>query len=81
MVEIMKLMVTSFKKSSACNAAAFSARTLLQATAIHASAGDSWTLAGKSGSTSCGVTDPFSWVLVHTGFCLYPPRVCSPSPV
>ena len=31
----------------------------------HASAGDSWTLTGKSGSVSCGVTSPFSWVLVH----------------
>ena len=31
----------------------------------HASAGDSWTLTGKSGSVSCGVTAPFSWVLVH----------------
>ena len=29
----------------------------------------------KSGSVSCWVTDPFSWVLVHTSFCLYPPRV------
>ena len=29
-----------------------------------------------SGSVSCGVTAPFSWVLVHTSFCLCPPRVC-----
>ena len=29
----------------------------------------------KSGSVSCGVTAPFSWVLVHTSFCLYLPRV------
>ena len=34
----------------------------------HASAGDSWTLTGKSGSISCGVTAPFSWVLVCTRF-------------
>ena len=34
----------------------------------HTSAGDSWTLTGKSGSVSCGVTAPFSWVLVHTRF-------------
>ena len=33
----------------------------------HTSTGDSWTLTGKSGSVSCGVTSPFSWVLVHTG--------------
>ena len=45
---------------------------------IHASAGDSWTLIGKSGSVSCGVTAPFSWVLMHTRFCLCPPRVYSP---
>ena len=47
----------------------------------HASAGDSWTLTGKSGSVSFGVTAPFSWVLVHIRFCLCPPRVCFPSPV
>ena len=35
----------------------------------HASAGDSWTLPGKSGSVSCGASAPFSWVLVHTRFC------------
>ena len=40
-----------------------------------------WTLMGKSGSVSCGVTAAFSWVLVHTQFCLFPPRVCFPSPV
>ena len=43
----------------------------------HASAGDSWTLLGKSGSVSCGVTTPFSCVLVHTRFCLCL-RVCFP---
>ena len=42
----------------------------------HASVGNSWTLMGMSGSVSCGVTAPFSWVLVHTSFCLCPPRVC-----
>ena len=44
----------------------------------HASAGDSWTLPGKSGSVSCGVTAPFSWVLVHTRFCLCPPGAYFP---
>ena len=34
----------------------------------HASMGDSWTLMGKSESVSCGVTAPFSSVLVCTGF-------------
>ena len=42
------------------------------------STGDSWTLTGKSGSVSCGVTAPFSWVLVCTRFCLCSPRVCFP---
>ena len=28
----------------------------------------SWTVMGQSGSTSCGVTALFSWVLVHTRF-------------
>ena len=45
----------------------------------HTSARVSWTLTGKSGSVSCGVTAPFSWVLVHTRFCLCPPRVCFPN--
>ena len=40
----------------------------------HASAGDSWTLTGKSGSVFCGITAPFSWVLVHARFCLCHPR-------
>ena len=47
----------------------------------HASARASWALTGKSGSASFGVTAPFSWVLVHTRFCLCPPSVCFPSPV
>ena len=47
----------------------------------HASIGDFCTLTGKSGSVSCGVTAPFSWVLVCTGFCLCPLRVCFPSPM
>ena len=33
----------------------------------HTSPRDYWTLTGKSGSTSCGVTASFFWVLVHTG--------------
>ena len=44
----------------------------------HTSTRDSWTLMGKSESVSCGVPAPFSWVLVHTSFCLCPPRVCFP---
>ena len=44
----------------------------------HASTRDSWTLTSKSGSVACGVTAPFSWVLVCTSFCLCPPRVHIP---
>ena len=47
----------------------------------HSSTGDPQTLTGKSGSVSCGVTVPFSWVLVCTKYCLCPPRVCFWSPV
>ena len=41
----------------------------------HTSTGDPPTLAGRSGSVSCGVTASFPWVLVRTRFCLYPPRL------
>ena len=44
----------------------------------HTSARDSWTHTAKSGSASCGVTAPFSWVLVHMRFYLCPPRVDFP---
>ena len=40
---------------------------------------DSWTFTGKYGSVSCGYTTPFSWVLVHTRFCLFHPIICFPS--
>ena len=42
----------------------------------HTSTGDPWTLLGKSGSVSCGITAPFSWVPVCTSFFLCLPRVC-----
>ena len=44
----------------------------------HASVRDSWTLTCKSESVSHGVRDPFSWVLVHTSFCLYIQESVSP---
>ena len=43
----------------------------------HASTADSWTLMGKSGSVSCVITAPFSWVLMHKVL-FVPPRVCFP---
>ena len=39
------------------------------------SAGDPPTLAGRSGSVSCGVTAPSPWVLMCTLLCVYPSRV------
>ena len=56
-------------------------RPCYRPTLTHASAGDSSTLISTSGSVSCGVTAPFSWVLVHTRFYLCLPRVCFPTPV
>ena len=47
----------------------------------HTSARDSWTLTDKSEPVSCGITAPFSWVLLHIRFYLCPSRVCFPSPV
>ena len=44
----------------------------------HTSTRNSWTLTGKSGLVSCGVTAPFSWVLGYTRFCLCPPIVYFP---
>ena len=76
MVELMKMMVTSFQRSRACTAT-LRAPTLQQAAADPHLPGDSWTLPGESGPVSCGVPAPFSWVLVHK-VCLCPPRVHFP---
>ena len=46
----------------------------------HASTRDSWTLIGKSGSVSSGVTAPLSWVLVHKVL-FVPSKSLFPSPV
>ena len=77
-MEVMKVIVTSLKRAlerTQCT------RTCSRPPPTHASPGDSWTLMGKSGAVSCGVTAPFSWVLMRTRFCLCPLRVCFPSPV
>ena len=77
MVEVMKMMAASFKGShtrTAMLSAPDPAADHRQPMPLR----DSWTLMRKSGSVSCGVTAPFSWVLVHTRFCFYPPSVCSP---
>ena len=68
MVAVMKIMVTSFKRSYACTAALSNPQPCNRPLWTHSSSRDSWTLTGKSGSVFCGVTAPFSWVLVHTSF-------------
>ena len=64
MVEAMKTVAASFKRPLARTAQC--PQACIRPPPTHASAGDSWTLLGKSGSVSCGVAAPFSWVLVHT---------------
>ena len=41
----------------------------------HTSTGDSWTLIGRSALVSCGVTAPFSWVLLCMKFRLSSPSI------
>ena len=75
MVKVRKIMATSFKYPLHTLPHSVPL-TLQQATADQRLC---WTLLGKSGSVSCGVTAHFSWVLVCTRFYLCSPRVCSPS--
>ena len=78
MVEVMKKMATSFRRSSACRSQCpNSEASHRHPMPLPGTPG----LTGKSGSVSCGVTPSFSWVLVCTSFCLYPPRIYFPSPV
>ena len=77
MVEVMKITVTSFRRSHA-HTAALSAPNPAADRHDPRLCRDSWTLPRKSGSVSCGVPAPFSWVLVHTRFCLCPPRAYFP---
>ena len=75
MVKVMRIMATSFSGSHAPTAT-LNASNPAQAPANPCLCQRLLTLTGKSGPVSCGVTAPFSWVLVLTGFCLWPPRVC-----
>ena len=73
-------MVTSFKRTYGAYGASQECCTQCpwprsRPLSTHASAGDSRTLTGKSGSVSCGATAPFPWVLVGTRFCLCPPSL------
>ena len=58
MGQVMKNMATSFKRSHACTAT-LTAPNPAALPPTHAFTGDSWTLLGKPGSFSCGVTAPF----------------------
>ena len=78
MVEVMKIMATSFRRSHAQHCCTQCSQPCSRPLPSHASSRDSWTLTGKSGSVSCGVTAPFSRVVVCSRFCLCPPGVCSP---
>ena len=74
MVEVMKIMATSFKRPHACTAARSAPNPAgghrrpmpLPGTPRHSQA--------SLGQSLVGVTAPISWVLVHTSFCLCPPR-------
>ena len=72
-VEVVRIMATSFSRSCT-HCCTQCPRPCSRPPQTHASTGDSWTLTGKSGSVSCGVTAPFSWVLVGTRFCLCPSK-------
>ena len=73
MVEVMMIMVTSLKRSPVCTATVC-APTLQQA---NADPRLRRRLLNTHRQVSCGVTVPFSWVLVHKVL-LNPPRVYFP---
>ena len=78
MVEVMKMMATSFKRSHARTAALSAPNpvaghcwpTPLLQTPVHSRA--------SLGKSLVGIVAPFSWVLMQTRFCLCPQRVCFP---
>ena len=77
MVEVMKIMVTSFKRSHTRTAAPSAPNPAAGhhcPTPPPETPGHSWASLGQS----LGVTAPFSWVLVRIRFCLWPPRVYFP---
>ena len=81
MVGVMVVMATSFK-SAYVSTVVFSVLDPMSGRCqTHVSAGDSWTLTGKSDLVSCEVTATFSWVLVCTGFVCALQESFFPSPV
>ena len=79
MVEVMKIMVASFKRLHA-RTAPLMPLTLQQATSDPTPPLEETPGQSRASLDSCGVTAPFSWVLVCTRFCLCPLRVCFPVP-
>ena len=77
MVEVMKIMAISFMHPTRVQCFTQCPQPCSRPLPTHASTRDSWTLRGKSGSVSCGVTAPFSWVLVRRVL-IVPPRVYFP---
>ena len=78
MVEVMKIMATSFKRSLACTAALSAPSPAAghhKPMPLLETPGHLWESLSQS---LVGVTAPFSWALVHTRFCLCLPRVCFP---
>ena len=72
------LKPTHASQDCCCQSPCLPGRPLL----IHAFMGEPQILTGRSDSVFSGNMDPFSWVLVHTGLCLCPPRISvSPSSV
>ena len=80
----MAVMATSFKRTyaSCCTSrtVVLSPSSCGRPLLTHSSIRDSRIHRGKSGSVSCVVTAPFSWVLLCARFYLCPPRV-SVSPI
>ena len=74
MVKVMKIMVTSLKRFHTCTVQSVPP-TLQQATT---NPGLFWRLLDTHRQVSCGITVPFSWVLVHKVL-LCPPRINFPS--
>ena len=64
MVEVMKVMVTSIKRSHT-SPATLSAPNPAADHYGPTPPGDAWVPTGKSGTVSCGVTAPFFRVLIH----------------
>ena len=80
MVEVMKIMETSFKSSHTQILPHSVPLTLQQATANPCLCQRLLDIHGQSGSVSCEITVPFSLVLMHTGFVCALQESVSPVP-